>query len=75
MERLNGGLKDIFSTILKDHTAEGSKLLQPIIILHGNGNVLAPGGTVHVHQLPNGSGDARRREAGMSRRSKEDQTQ
>lgn len=49
MDKTNGGLKDIFSTILKDHQAgDGSRPLPPIIVLHGNGNVIAPGGTVHV---------------------------
>jgi hypothetical protein len=49
MEQLHGGLKDIFSTILRNHhEQEGSRQLPPIIVLHGNGNVIAPGGTVHV---------------------------
>jgi hypothetical protein len=49
MERLNGGLKDIFSTILKANNEAGdTKPLPPIIVLAGNGNVIAPGGTVHV---------------------------
>lgn len=61
MDQLNGGLKDIFSTIFKNHQGEGNKPLPPIIILHGNGNVIAPGGTVHVMrtELPaEAAGDA-----------------
>lgn len=50
-QQLNAGLKDIFSTILKDHQgAEGGRPLPPIIVLNGNGNVIAPGGTVHLVQ-------------------------
>lgn len=48
MEQLNGGLKDIFRTILKD-SAETNRPLPAIIVLAGNGHVIAPGGTVHVH--------------------------
>lgn len=52
-ERVNAGLMDIFNTILKDHQGkapEGNSALPPIIVLHGNGNVIAPGGTVHMVQ-------------------------
>lgn len=52
MDRLNGGLKDIFSTILNDKKTSGtaSDAGAPRIVIHGNGNVIAPGGTVHVVQ-------------------------
>lgn len=58
MDRLNGGLRDIFSTILKDHQAADTNRppLPPIIVLHGNGNVIAPGGTVHVVHSPQEEG-------------------
>lgn len=46
MEQLKGGLKDIFSTILATETKTGNAT--PHIVIHGNGNVIAPGGTVHV---------------------------
>jgi hypothetical protein len=54
MEQLNGGLKDIFSTILGE-TGKKKKasVATPRIVVHGNGNVIAPGGTVHyVHTTP-----------------------
>jgi hypothetical protein len=54
MEQINAGLKDIFSSILKD-TSDGSKSLPTIIVLSGNGHVIAPGGTVHVHKLDSSS--------------------
>lgn len=49
MERLNGGLKDIFSTILSE-TTKRPEAPAPQISIRGNGNVIAPGGTVHVTQ-------------------------
>jgi hypothetical protein len=54
MEQLHGGLKDIFNTILRDNeTTESGMRMPSIIVLHGNGNVIAPGGTVHVvHAAP-----------------------
>lgn len=45
-KQANAGLKDIFSTILKDHDL-GHKVPQ-IVVLQGSGHVFAPGGTVHV---------------------------
>jgi hypothetical protein len=51
MEQIHGGLKDIFNTILNNQDA-ANRSLPPIIILHGNGHVIAPGGTVHVIQQP-----------------------
>lgn len=48
MEQLNKGLNEIFSTILKD--AGESKSMPAIIVVSGNGHVIAPGGTVHVHR-------------------------
>lgn len=50
MERFTGSLKDIFSTVLKDNGESRNKPLPAIIILAGNGHVIAPGGTVHVVQ-------------------------
>lgn len=48
----NGGLKDIFKTILSD-TEPIKPALQPQrIVVHGDGNVIAPGGTVHYVQAP-----------------------
>lgn len=49
MDQVNRGLKDIFGTMLKD-TTEASRAFPTIIILSGNGHVIAPGGTVHVHR-------------------------
>jgi hypothetical protein len=52
MEQLNGGLKDIFATILAE-TGTKADGPAPGIVVHGNGNVIAPGGTVHyVHTAP-----------------------
>jgi hypothetical protein len=49
MEHLNGSLKDIFGTILGE-TGKKTSTATPRIVVHGNGNVIAPGGTVHyVH--------------------------
>jgi hypothetical protein len=54
MENVNGGLKDIFSTILNQQSETAGKrrqLDQPIIV-RGDGNVIALGGTVHVSHPP-----------------------
>lgn len=46
----SGGLRDIFSTILKDTTTRRADPAPQRIVVHGNGNVIAPGGTVHYIQ-------------------------
>lgn len=63
MERLDGGLKDIFDTILGEtRPGKPSNAAVPKIVVHGNGNVIAPGGTVHVvhaASVPDTPGNAR----------------
>ena len=50
MDKPNGGLKDIFSTILGETTRRPPNTPPPKIVVHGNGNVIALGGTVHYVQ-------------------------
>lgn len=49
MDQAHGGLKDIFSTILGE-TSGKPTAARPKIVVNGNGNVIAPGGTVHYVQ-------------------------
>lgn len=51
-KNVSGGLKDIFSTVLNETSPRKDATTAARIVVHGNGNVIAPGGTVHVTNAP-----------------------